>query len=163
MTKTAIPSTPAMPRMEYRNQIQMATCSGQYQMTNKKSRPSPMFPRSVDMKLLMRPTRLDGVEVEETAGLSAGVAGTGEIEAAGGGSFCLDFVWVDEEVPLVLPWRVSSVTPASLVAPLLRSVVVRSGAGVPTAVFPSEGVAFFSTAIGVSSFMRTRKAWWKTS
>ena len=163
MTKTAIPSTLAIPRMEYRNQIQMATCSGQYQTTNKKSRPSTMFPRSVEMKLLMRPTRLDGAGVEEAADLSAGVAEAGDIDADGGASFCLGFVWVDEEVPLVLPWRVSSVSPASLVAPLWCSAVARSGAGVPTAVFPSEGVCFISTAAGVSSFMRMRKACWKTS
>ena len=112
----------------------------------------------------MRPTRLDGVEVEEAADLSAGVAGAGETDEGGDGvaSFCLSFVWADEG-PLELLWRVSSVTPASLVAPLLCSVVVRSGAGVPTAVFPFEGVGFFSTTAGVSSFMRMRKACWKTS
>lgn len=70
---------------------------------------------------------------------------------------------MDEEAPLVLPRRVSSVIPVSLVALLLCSVVVRSGAGVLTAVFPSEGVGFFSTVAGVSSFMRMRKACWKTS
>ena len=102
MTKTAMPRTLAMPRMEYRNQTQMTTCSGQYQTTNKKSRPSTMFPRSVEMKLLMRPTRLDGVEVEEAADLSAGVAEAGEIDADGWTSFCLVFIWVDEGVPLVL-------------------------------------------------------------
>ena len=91
MTITAIPSTLATPRMEYRNQTQMATCSGQYQMTNKKSRPSPMLPRSVEIKLLMRPTRLDDVEVEGAADLSVGLAGAGEVEAGGGASFCLDF------------------------------------------------------------------------
>ena len=68
-----------------------------------------------------------------------------------------------EEAPLVLPWRVSSVTPVSLVDLLLCSVVVRSGTGVPTAVFPSEGVGFFSAITGVSSFMRMRKACWKMS
>lgn len=92
MTITAIPSTLAIPRMVYRNQTQMATCSGQYQTTNKKSRPSPMLPRSVEIKLLMRPTRLDGVEVEGAADLSVGVAGAGEVEAAGGASFGLGCV-----------------------------------------------------------------------
>ena len=72
--------------------MQMATCSGQYQMANKKSRPSPMLPRSVEIKLLMRPTRLDGVEAEGAADLSAGIAGAGEVEAGGGVSFCLDLV-----------------------------------------------------------------------
>ena len=91
MTRTAIPSTLAIPRMEYRNQTQMVTCSGQYQMTNKKSRPSPMLPRSVEIKLWIRPTRFDGVEVEEATDLSAGVAGAGETGAGGGVAFCLDF------------------------------------------------------------------------
>ena len=54
------------------------------------------------MKLLMRPTRLDGVEVEEAADLSAGVAEAGEVDADGWTSFCLVFIWVDEGVPLVL-------------------------------------------------------------
>ena len=51
-----------------------------------------MLPRSVEIKLLMRPTRLDGAEAEGAADLSAGIAGAGEVEAGGGASFCLDFV-----------------------------------------------------------------------
>jgi len=68
----------------------MATSSGQCQTTNKNSQPPPMLPRSVEIKLWMRPTRLDGVEVEGAADLSVGAAG--ELEAGGGAAFCLDLV-----------------------------------------------------------------------